>query len=81
MRSLLGELWVRAAAVPEGAAVALGQAGGDTAPLSLVPSGRTGAWEGGDPHHVCASVPQDPQRCSIFQSRNPRLSDGGQGGW
>lgn len=80
MRSLLGELWVRAAAVPEGTAVALGQAGGRHSSDQPCSFWRTAAWEGGDPHQACASIPQVPQRCSVFQSRNPRLSEGGRGG-
>lgn len=51
--------------------------GGDTAELCLVPSGRTGAWEGGDLCHMCPSVPQDAQWGSIIRTGNP----GSEMGW
>lgn len=79
MRSLLGELWVRAAAVPEGTAVALGQAGGDAAQISLVPSG--GQELGREGTHVRRVSPSPrPPSSAPFSRAGARGSWGGGGG-
>lgn len=78
MRSLLGELWVRAAAVPEGTAVALGQAWGDAAQISLVPSG--GQELGREGTHVRRVSPSPrPPSSAPFSRAGARGSWGGRG--